>query len=234
VAERIAAEIADMHQRPAGQVVALEAPKLVTLPAPIDARVIDVVGVLEGGQRRALRWAHEGTTYECDQASVFHVDADGAVVATKEGAGTVIVRNGALQATVRLVAHWGAVVPFGRGIAGSDGKVPVLGVAGQSPRLGNELFRIVATEIPAHGDGYLVFSDKLEPHVLQWRDTYVDPTGDRVPLVRVSGLGTAEVAYPIPQDPALRGTRIFCQAFFADQGSPMGCSASNGLMVTFQ
>jgi hypothetical protein len=131
--------------------------------------------------------------------------------------------------------------PYGLGLAGSGGFVPVLATAGGTPRAGNldwgfSLSNTIGgtvgvvvvgfgqTSVPLYGGTLLVDIFSLPPAYL------FGTTGGSS---GVAGSGSTTIAPPFPIDGAWSGLTIYCQGATIDSGAPAGFALSNGISVTF-
>jgi hypothetical protein len=123
-----------------------------------------------------------------------------------------------------------APVPYG---AATPPCAPELGIAANSPpRLGNELFGVVADAgAPAAPVALLIgFASARIPFA--GLDLLVAPGSSFALSATTDAHGEAVVALPVPAVPALTGGSIFLQAFAAAGCGPLGLRGSRGLRVT--
>ena len=131
----------------------------------------------------------------------------------------------------------GAPERYGAGTAGSGGHVPDADWTGNVARVGNGGFRFVGKRLLGGSSAWLVLGTSSAAADAFGIKLLVNPAPPFLAVAaRASGTnpgeGTATVAAPIPNDPALAGLTVFTQWIVADAGGPQGLAASGGRKIT--
>ena len=135
-----------------------------------------------------------------------------------------------------------SLAKLGTAVPGSGNIAPIIGTAGDIPRLGNSSFRIEVTRAMGGAPVLIAASTAKAVTMLEGLTLYGDfltPSAVWTWSMLASGIpailanGTATLAVPIPQDATLLGLQTYWQGFVLDPGSPLpiGVSHTRGLEV---
>lgn len=141
----------------------------------------------------------------------------------------IVAFGSAQEGTWLLTDRPANATSYGAGCGGATG-APVLGTFGD-PRIGHAGFALELHGAPPDGANLVILS-------LRQDDV---PIGDACRLLvgsalwfyggTTSPLGFASHALPIPDDPGLRGARVFAQAAVLDAASALGFALTAGLQI---
>lgn len=144
------------------------------------------------------------------------------------------VQNGVLPS---LPFH----VPYGAGLAGSGGFVPVLGSSGGAPRFGNPDWALELSQ--ALGGSTSVMLVGFGPASLPFKQgtVLVDLFGGPGLMIFLPVFGTPGAAgagfftlpAPVPEEPLYAGLTWYSQFLVQDPGAPAGWAMTNGVSVTW-
>ena len=131
--------------------------------------------------------------------------------------------------------------PYGSGLSGSGGFVPVLGSTGGAPRMGNPDWTILiskglggkpCTVLIGFAPASLPFKQgTLLVNIASF--PYLSLTLPLSGPLNAPGAGAFSLPAPAPTAPMFIGLTWYAQAFVPDAGAPAGIAMSNGMHVTY-
>lgn len=131
--------------------------------------------------------------------------------------------------------------PYGSGLAGSGGFVPLLGSSGGAPRMGNPDWKIQISNGLGGKLCYLLIG--FAPASLPFKQgtllvniTSLPYLSVPLPLsgpLNVPGVGAFTLPAAAPTAPLFSGLTWYGQVFVLDPGAPAGFAMSNGMYVTY-
>lgn len=130
----------------------------------------------------------------------------------------------------------GSATPYGVGLAGTQGAVPVMSTPGGPPYLGNADFSIRLGQAAAGRPCWLLVGVAAASQPWKGGSLLVDLGSSHALLAQVvggsAGLGAVELDLPVPGDPSLAGLVLFAQWLVADAAASAGASLSAGLALS--
>lgn len=130
--------------------------------------------------------------------------------------------------------------PYGSGLAGTGGLVPLMATSGGTPRLGNAGYALEMSN--GRGGATAAFLLGLAPASIPFKlghlliDVTLPYVVFFVPLPGTpggAGQGTLTIPLPISDDPLLVGLAVYDQFLVQDPSAPVGWAMSNGIEVAF-
>jgi subtilisin family serine protease len=146
--------------------------------------------------------------------------------------GTGDGRINAFQAVAAVVDGFvpGVFKPYGTGLAGMNGVIPVIGTKGGTPAIGESLFGLTIRKAARSATAWLVISLAQANLPFKGGTLLVDVAGPHLELVTTTGsTGDLAVPLPIPNDTGLLGLAFYNQWFVQDLAAFAGWSMTTGL-----
>jgi len=126
----------------------------------------------------------------------------------------------------------GVAMPYGVGLAGTGGTLPLISTKGGTPSIGEVGFALRVRFAAPSASAFLVISLAQASLPFKGGLLLVDVTGAYASLFQATnGTGAAQVPLSIPNDPNLLGLPVFGQWLIQDAGAVAGWSMTGGMML---